>query len=348
MARLPPVIAFAAPSGTGKTTLIEALVKDMVSRGLRVGVLKADAHRVVLDTPGKDSWRFSEAGAQQVAVLSSDRLALFERMDGDVSLVHAVGRLFPDVDLVLAEGFRRSGMPTVRVHRALGPADEGWTPPRWVVAWASDSPCPPAPAGLMSDVPVFALDDPSPLVDWLLARFLEPVAICRPTVVCPVATAAQLRPALAAASHFGASLGTPALVVVPEGLPIPVRSGPRIVRDLRPGLALLGALYTGLAAAETAEVVLVGPRYWDTPPAFLAPLLTGGSRASDIVYAREGGHPDPACAIYGHRCLPAIQEALLSGEFRMTGWWGQVRTSGVELPAFAAGRVTARTVSARS
>ncbi|MSP54819.1 MAG: hypothetical protein EXR69_04320 [Myxococcales bacterium] len=128
---------------------------------------------------------------------------------------------------------------------------------------------------------------------------------------------------------------------MPERLPAPQRPGPRIVRDLRPGLALLGALYTGLAAAETPEVVLIGPRYWATPPAFLAPLLTGGSRASDIVYALERGHPEPACAIYGHRCLPAIQEALLSGEFRMTGWWGQVRTSSVDLPGFKAGRVDA-------
>lgn len=70
MSRLAPIIAFAAPSGTGKTTLLEGVIRALVARGNRVAVLKSDAHRVVLDKPGKDSWRFSEAGAASVAVLS--------------------------------------------------------------------------------------------------------------------------------------------------------------------------------------------------------------------------------------------------------------------------------------
>ena len=161
MARLPPIVAFAAPSGTGKTTVIEQVVRAMVGRGLRVGVLKADAHRVVLDTPGKDSWRFAEAGAGPVAVLSAERLALFEHLDGEVTLVSVVDRLFPDVDIVLVEGFRRSGMPTVRVHRVDGPSTEGWEPPLNVVAWASDG----DPG---TTLPVFPLAAPERLAEWLI------------------------------------------------------------------------------------------------------------------------------------------------------------------------------------
>ena len=170
MARLPPIVAFSAPSGTGKTTLIERLVRELVGRGVRVAVIKADAHRLVLDTPGKDSWRFAEAGASQVAVLGEGRLALFERLDREESLVGSVHRLFPGVDMVLAEGFRLSALPTIRVHRAGGPSCAGWVPPRRVIAWASDE-C--LARGALPDpgVPILPLNEPKQVADWLLAQF---------------------------------------------------------------------------------------------------------------------------------------------------------------------------------
>ena len=58
-----PVIGFAAFSGTGKTTLIEKLIPALVSRGLKVAVVKHDAHGLKFDHEGKDSARFSDAGA---------------------------------------------------------------------------------------------------------------------------------------------------------------------------------------------------------------------------------------------------------------------------------------------
>ena len=321
MGHLPPIVAFAAPSGTGKTTLIERVVRVMVGRGLRVGVLKADAHRVVLDTPGKDSWRFADAGASPVAVLSADRLALFERVEGDISLVAAAVRLFPGVDVVLAEGFRRSGVPTIRVHRALGPAGDGWTPPRKVVAWASDS----APE---TSLPVLPLDRPDRVADWIAEHFVVPSAPRRPTVVCPVADPARLEEAVATAVRLGRGLGSPAMVVAGPGVPATSRPGVSIVSDVRPRLGLLGALFTGLAAAETPEVLLVGPRHWGARTDFLVGLVRRAPSATDVAYVEVDGRPDPALAMYGHRCLSAIQEALLSGEFKMTGWWGQVAAWG--------------------
>lgn len=322
MSRLPPILAFAAPSGTGKTTLIEQVVRDLVARGVRVGVLKADAHRVVLDVPGKDSFRFAEAGAAPVAVLSAERLALFERLEGEVSLVSAVDRLFPQADIVLVEGFRRSGVPTVRVHRDAGPSTEGWEPPRNTIAWASDD----APA---TDLPVFSLADPGALVGWIVDRFLQPSPVRPLTVVCPLADPMRLRQAVAAARRLAEEVGGQAMLVTSPGVRPVGDTGCRVVGDLKPGLGLLGALYTGLAAADTPEVLLVGPRYWDAPTALLDPVLRARHARADIVYAVVDGHPEPALAVYGHRCLPAIQASLLSGEQKLTGWWGQVRTLAV-------------------
>ena len=55
MSMLPPILSFVAPSGTGKTTLLENVIKDLAARGLRVAVLKHDAHRLELDKHGKDT-----------------------------------------------------------------------------------------------------------------------------------------------------------------------------------------------------------------------------------------------------------------------------------------------------
>ena len=48
-----PVIAFAAYSGTGKTTLIEKLVRELKNRGLRLAVIKHDGHKFEIDHEGK-------------------------------------------------------------------------------------------------------------------------------------------------------------------------------------------------------------------------------------------------------------------------------------------------------
>ena len=340
---MPFVLAFAAPSGTGKTTLIEAVVRVLVGRGRRVAVLKSDAHRVVLDTPGKDSWRFSEAGANRVAVVSAERMALFARLDGDVALLHVVDQLFPDADIVLAEGFRSSGLPSLRVHRRGGPAPTDWTPPRNLVGWVTDEPerlvardqtepskpqrhdgvsvspgsdpsphhgsaLPTSPIPSSAPLPILPLGDPAAVADWIEAAAAEPRRARPLTVVLPVAVASGIPAAQAAGARFGAVLGAPFVLVLAPGLPAATAPA---VWDLRPQLGLLGALYTGLATADTPEVLLVGPRHYAAPPALVRGLVAAGPSRADLVHLVENGHPEPALARYGYRCLSGIQAALL-------------------------------------
>ncbi|PLX88738.1 MAG: bifunctional molybdenum cofactor guanylyltransferase MobA/molybdopterin-guanine dinucleotide biosynthesis adaptor protein MobB, partial [Desulfuromonas sp.] len=52
-----PAISFIARSGTGKTTLLTAVIRDLKQRGYRVGTIKHDAHHFDIDHPGKDSYR---------------------------------------------------------------------------------------------------------------------------------------------------------------------------------------------------------------------------------------------------------------------------------------------------
>ena len=53
-------------SNSGKTTLIEGIIRILKSRGYKVGAIKNDVRKFQIDYPGKDSFRFTEAGADNV------------------------------------------------------------------------------------------------------------------------------------------------------------------------------------------------------------------------------------------------------------------------------------------
>ena len=113
----PTVLSFAAPSGTGKTTLLCAVIEALKARGHRVGAIKGDAHGVELDTPGKDTHRMRAAGARTTALVSRDQIAVFRDEAAErVPLRLIVDAFFGDHDFVLAEGFRSHGLPTVVIN----------------------------------------------------------------------------------------------------------------------------------------------------------------------------------------------------------------------------------------
>jgi len=159
----PPIVCFVGRSGVGKTTVIESVVSELKRRGLRVGVIKHDAHDFEMDRPGKDTWRFSQAGADAVAISSPRKVALIERVEREWPLDEVVALLRQRVDIVLAEGYKRdTTKPKVEVSRAEvgGPllcSDEEL----WAVVsdWA-----PPTKA------PRFDLSQAGELVDFLLAK----------------------------------------------------------------------------------------------------------------------------------------------------------------------------------
>ena len=109
-----PVVAFAGFSGSGKTTLIEKLIVNLKARGLRVAVIKHDRHQIDIDREGKDSWRFSQAGADISIVSSSEKTALIEQRE--LSFQQAAAMVH-DVDLILVEGYKEEPLSQIGVCR---------------------------------------------------------------------------------------------------------------------------------------------------------------------------------------------------------------------------------------
>jgi len=108
-----PVVGVCGPSGSGKTLLIQRLVPRLAARGLRVAVVKHCTHRIEADTPGKDTDRIFQAGADVLAAGPAESFARFhaEQMPLDESLRRLAGRC----DVVLVEGSRDAAIPKIWV-----------------------------------------------------------------------------------------------------------------------------------------------------------------------------------------------------------------------------------------
>jgi molybdopterin-guanine dinucleotide biosynthesis protein MobB len=165
----PPVVSIVAKSGTGKTTLLEKLITELKRRGYRVGAVKHDAHSFSIDHEGKDSWRLTAAGADTMLITSPQKIAMVKQNNGtEPSLIETITSNCGDLDIVLTEGFKRSSMPKIEVHRRersdkLLCRGEEHDPCLFAVA--SDSP-------LELDVPVYDINDANGLCDLIIKKFL--------------------------------------------------------------------------------------------------------------------------------------------------------------------------------
>ena len=138
----PALVAIVGKSDSGKTTLIEKVVPELVKLGLRIGTVKHDAHSFEIDHPGKDSWRHGQAGAYAYAIASPERLAFITKLDGEMPLVDIARRFFAGFDLVLAEGYKRTAPHRVELFRVGAGHADPLCGPGEAIALVTDSTLP--------------------------------------------------------------------------------------------------------------------------------------------------------------------------------------------------------------
>ena len=117
-----PILSIAAPaSGTGKTTFIERLIPLLHERGVRTAVIKSDSHGFQLDTAGKDTARFTAAGAEAVAVSSPDGYFIQQKTKTRQDFQNLIANIIPNsVDLYITESRSRGVLPTLMLYRGMG------------------------------------------------------------------------------------------------------------------------------------------------------------------------------------------------------------------------------------
>jgi molybdopterin-guanine dinucleotide biosynthesis protein MobB len=112
----PIMIAFAGASGTGKTYLLTNLTKELTKRGLKVGAVKHSRSGFQLDLEGKDSARLKQAGARTVLLAGPGSIGLIADHDGPLTPEDVSKKFFSDMDIVLVEGWKESGLPKIWVR----------------------------------------------------------------------------------------------------------------------------------------------------------------------------------------------------------------------------------------
>jgi molybdopterin-guanine dinucleotide biosynthesis protein B len=165
-------IGLAGWSGSGKTTLITKVIPVLIARGLKVATVKHAHHEFDIDRPGKDSWLHREAGASEVAVVSSRRWALIHELRGEPEppLAEILAKLGP-ADLVIVEGFKRGAHPKLEIYRAAIGKPLIYPEDNCIVAIAADTALPNA------QLPVLNLDDIEGIANVLQAEARPPEQI---------------------------------------------------------------------------------------------------------------------------------------------------------------------------
>ncbi len=105
--RRPPAIAVVGRKNSGKTRVIEILTKELTKRGYKVAAVKHVPKKdFTIDTEGRDTWRFANAGAKIVVAVSPMEIATIEKGDTRGLTLNDVVERCRKSDLIIVEGFR--------------------------------------------------------------------------------------------------------------------------------------------------------------------------------------------------------------------------------------------------
>jgi len=169
-----PIVAIVGKSESGKTVLMEQLIAEFKKRGAKVAAVKHSHAGMEIDHPGKDSWKFSQAGSDAVCISAPDRLAFIKNVARELNIEEIPPIIGSEFDLILVEGFKRSIVPKIEVHRKeLG--DDLLCSPEELLAVVTDG----SLDTLVADnrrPPVFRWGDTATIADFIERNFLRAVS----------------------------------------------------------------------------------------------------------------------------------------------------------------------------
>ena len=154
-----PVIGFAAYSGTGKTTLMEKIVKRMTEKGVRVAVVKHDGHSFEIDKEGKDSYRYTKAGAEVTVISSAEKTACIEQRSLTLEQILSDIR---GVDLILVEGYKHSEIPQIGLSRKACGKGLIHDAERYIALVTDEE--------IATEKPIFSFGDIDGIVDFIMEQ----------------------------------------------------------------------------------------------------------------------------------------------------------------------------------
>ncbi|MFZ2070819.1 MAG: molybdopterin-guanine dinucleotide biosynthesis protein B [Halobacteriota archaeon] len=109
------LIGICGHHNTGKTTLIEELIRQLKKEGYKIATIKNIPKRFSIDTEGKDTWRHGEAGASVVVASSPDETAFIFKKGMELQEIADILNEIARPDLILVEGHKQEEVPKISV-----------------------------------------------------------------------------------------------------------------------------------------------------------------------------------------------------------------------------------------
>lgn len=112
---LPLVIGFYGYSDSGKTTILQSVIDYFSKDGFKIAALKITPHDFSLDTPGKDTWKFSQSGAKLVAFNTAlENSIIYKEQLPIIKVIDLIASI-DDFDIIFVEGSMNASYPQIRV-----------------------------------------------------------------------------------------------------------------------------------------------------------------------------------------------------------------------------------------
>jgi len=153
-------VAFTGPSNSGKTTLIIKVAERLMEEGKRVAIIKNDPKdKAVFDVEGKDSYKFSQTGAE-VVVTSPERTTYFSKMHKELEEIIT---MFDTFDYLLVEGLKNLPLPRISIFR--NKIDEDYYP--YMNALAIDESIDAKIQKIPNTINILDLNNTDQVIDWI-------------------------------------------------------------------------------------------------------------------------------------------------------------------------------------
>jgi len=152
-------VAFTGPSNSGKTTLVEKVAEILIKQR-KVAIIKNDPKdKAQFDVQGKDSYKFSQTGAE-VVITSPTRTTYFSQREKTLDDIVA---MINDFDILLVEGLKTLPLPRIAVFR--NKIDESYF--ACSEAIAIDDTIDVTSYAIPDNIDILDLNDSTQIIEWI-------------------------------------------------------------------------------------------------------------------------------------------------------------------------------------
>lgn len=309
----PPIVHIVGRKGSGKTDLMVKLIYTLSARDYRVAAARHSPHDHILETAGTDTDKYKQAGASGSALITANEVNLFIPALSFNEKLAPLTHAFHHCHLILVEGGIRDGGEKIEIIPPQAePLCAGDINLRALVG--SDYTLP--------GVPSFKLNEIEPLSSFIEGRYIK-AALSGAVIAGGKSSRLGINKALLPFQ------GKPVIKRMLETLS-PLVSSIKIIAnnpadyyalhtetvpDIRPGCGPLSGIHAALTLSSTEYVLVVSCDMPLLTAETLKPLLREYPGHDITMYKHRLF--EPLCAIYRRTCLPALEELMDHGEYRI-------------------------------